>query len=87
MREFTAFEAGLAMLPGALITGLLAPIIGRIFDKVGAKWLVLPGLIIITSATVPFILIDTQTTFAYITVLYSIRMLGLVLIIAVQRGQ
>ncbi|KMK77729.1 DHA2 family efflux MFS transporter permease subunit [Alkalihalobacillus pseudalcaliphilus] len=80
MREFTAFEAGLAMLPGALITGLLAPIIGRIFDKVGAKWLVLPGLIIITSATVPFILIDTQTTFAYITVLYSIRMLGLVLI-------
>ena len=75
--------AGLAMLPGALITGLLAPIIGRIFDKVGAKWLVLPGLIIITSATVPFILIDTQTTFAYITVLYSIRMLGLVSLLIV----
>lgn len=36
MRDFTAFEAGLALLPGALITGFMSPITGKIFDKIGA---------------------------------------------------
>ncbi|KYG30488.1 DHA2 family efflux MFS transporter permease subunit [Alkalihalobacillus trypoxylicola] len=80
MREFTAFEAGMAMLPGALVTGFLAPIVGRIFDRIGARWLVLPGLIIITLATIPFIFLDTNTTFTFITVIYAVRMLGLALI-------
>ncbi|KGA95562.1 multidrug MFS transporter [Alkalihalobacillus alcalophilus ATCC 27647 = CGMCC 1.3604] len=80
MREFSALEAGMAMLPGALITGLLAPVVGRIFDKVGARFLVLPGLIIITASTIPFIFLNTETTFAFITIMYSVRMFGLVLI-------
>ncbi|WP_413378809.1 DHA2 family efflux MFS transporter permease subunit [Alkalihalobacillus sp. 1P02AB] len=80
MREFTAFEAGMAMLPGALITGILAPIIGRIFDKVGARWLVTPGLIILSAATIPFIFLDIETTFAFITIMYAVRMVGLVMV-------
>lgn len=77
MRGFTAFEAGLAILPGALITGILAPFIGRIFDKVGARWLVIIGLTIITVSSFAFIGLGPATTMSYITVLYSIRMLGL----------
>ncbi|GLO64817.1 DHA2 family efflux MFS transporter permease subunit [Oceanobacillus kimchii] len=80
MREFSAFQAGMAMLPGALVTGLLAPVIGRMFDRHGGKWIVLPGVVIITLATVPFIFIDTETTFVFITILYAIRMFGLALI-------
>lgn len=49
MRGFTAFEAGLAILPGALITGIMSPFIGRIFDRIGARWLVIGGLLLITS--------------------------------------
>ncbi|MBS3679891.1 DHA2 family efflux MFS transporter permease subunit [Ornithinibacillus massiliensis] len=77
MREFTAFEAGLALLPGALITGLMSPITGRIFDKFGAKKLVIIGLIIITVSSIPFTRLDTSTSLAFITILYSIRMFGL----------
>ncbi|RFU61256.1 DHA2 family efflux MFS transporter permease subunit [Peribacillus glennii] len=77
MRDFTAFEAGIALLPGALITGILAPFIGRIFDKVGARWLVITGLIIITVSSFAFIDLGPATTITYITILYSIRMLGL----------
>lgn len=80
MREFTAFEAGLALLPGALVTGILAPIIGRIFDKIGARWLVLIGLLILTLSSFSFINLGPETTFTYITVMYSIRMLGLVMV-------
>lgn len=80
MRDFSAFEAGLSMLPGALITGLMGPFIGRLFDKVGGKWIILTGLIIITSATIPFIFIDMSTTFTFIMVIYALRMLGLSMI-------
>ncbi|MBS4216516.1 MULTISPECIES: DHA2 family efflux MFS transporter permease subunit [Neobacillus] len=77
MRDFSAFEAGLALLPGALISGILAPIIGRIFDKIGARWLVITGLIIITASSFAFTKLGPDTTITFITVLYSIRMFGL----------
>lgn len=77
MREFTAFEAGLALLPGALISGLMAPIIGRVFDKVGARWLVIIGLTIMTACSFAFTKLGPSTTMTYITVLYGIRMFGL----------
>lgn len=41
-------QTGLVMLPGSLLMGLLGPVIGRIFDKVGARPLVIPGTITIT---------------------------------------
>nr|WP_263326441.1 DHA2 family efflux MFS transporter permease subunit [Neobacillus sp. Marseille-Q6967] len=77
MREFSAFEAGLALLPGALVSGFMAPIIGRVFDKIGARWLVIIGLTIMTAASFAFTTLGPATTMTYITVLYGIRMLGL----------
>jgi EmrB/QacA subfamily drug resistance transporter len=77
MRDFTAFEAGLALLPGALITGLLSPITGRLFDKFGARWLAFTGLTIITGSSFAFATLGPATSFTFITVMYSIRMLGL----------
>jgi EmrB/QacA subfamily drug resistance transporter len=77
MRGFSAFEAGLAILPGALITGLMSPITGRIFDKFGARWLALIGLTIITVSSFAFATLSPTTSFTFITVMYSIRMFGL----------
>ncbi|MCQ6281326.1 DHA2 family efflux MFS transporter permease subunit [Bacillus sp. EB600] len=77
MREFSAFEAGLALLPGALVSGMMAPIVGRVFDKIGARWLVMIGLTIMTAASFSFTNLGPSTSMIYITVLYSIRMLGL----------
>jgi EmrB/QacA subfamily drug resistance transporter len=77
MRDFTAFEAGLALLPGALITGLMSPITGRIFDKFGARKLVMVGLTIITVSSFAFTRLDTSTSLVFMTIMYSIRMFGL----------
>ena len=77
MRDFSAFEAGLALLPGALVSGFMAPIIGRVFDRIGARWLVMIGLTIMTAASFAYTTLGPSTTMTYITVLYSIRMLGL----------
>ncbi|OIJ14260.1 MFS transporter [Anaerobacillus arseniciselenatis] len=76
MRGFTAMEAGLVLLPGAILTGLMAPITGRIFDKYGARVLAIPGLIIMTFSTFAFLFIDTTTSLTYLTVMYAIRMFG-----------
>ncbi|WP_083443656.1 DHA2 family efflux MFS transporter permease subunit [Ornithinibacillus contaminans] len=81
MRDFTAFEAGLAILPGAVITGIMSPIAGRIFDKFGARKLVIIGLAIITVSSFTFINLDTTTSFMYMTIMYSIRMFGLSLVL------
>ena len=77
MRGFTALEAGLALLPGALISGFMSPITGRIFDRFGARILVMAGLFIITVSSFAFIRLDTSTSFAFMTTMYGIRMFGL----------
>lgn len=76
MRGFTAMEAGLVLFPGAIIAGLMAPITGRIFDKIGAKALAVPGLILMTISTFAFLFIDTTTSLTYLSVMYAIRMFG-----------
>lgn len=41
------FAAGLALLPGGVINGLMSPVAGRLFDKFGPRALVVPGLVIV----------------------------------------
>lgn len=43
-------EAGLMLLPGGLTMGLLAPVVGRLFDAHGARRLVIPGSVAVASA-------------------------------------
>ncbi|MCA0987559.1 MDR family MFS transporter [Guptibacillus algicola] len=77
MRDFTAFESGLVLLPGAIIVAFMSPITGRIFDKFGARLLAIIGLTIVTASTFGFAFIDTTTTITFLTVMYAIRMFGL----------
>ncbi|WP_080873823.1 MDR family MFS transporter [Oceanobacillus timonensis] len=76
-RSFTAMEAGIALLPGALVNGMMSPITGRIFDHFGAKWLSVIGLTIITVSTFFFSNLGPSTSMLMITILYAIRMFGL----------
>lgn len=39
----TAFAAGLLMLPGGIINGILSPISGHLYDRFGPKLLIIPG--------------------------------------------
>ncbi|SFL92180.1 MDR family MFS transporter [Salibacterium qingdaonense] len=76
MRDFTAVESGLVLFPGALIAGLMSPITGRIFDKVGAKALAIPGFVLMAVSTAGFMFIGTTTPMVLLAVLYAVRMLG-----------
>ncbi|MFC7063560.1 MDR family MFS transporter [Halobacillus seohaensis] len=80
MLGFTAFESGLMLLPGALLMGVMNPITGKLFDKYGARWLAIIGLVILTITTFMFTNLDSQTTFTYLAVVNAVRMLGVAMV-------
>ncbi|SET53150.1 drug resistance transporter, EmrB/QacA subfamily [Salinibacillus kushneri] len=80
MLGFTAFESGLALLPGAATMGLMNPVTGRLFDKFGAKWLSIIGLTVLVVTTFMFTTLTVETTFTYIAVLNAVRMLGIAMV-------
>lgn len=77
VRGETAFHSGLTLLPGALMMGVLSPITGRLFDKIGARRLAVTGMFLLTAGTIPFAFITTTTPMIYIIVLYAVRMAGI----------
>jgi DHA2 family multidrug resistance protein len=49
--NFTAFDTGLALLPGALSTAASMLIIGRIFNRIDARWSIVFGMLIFAWST------------------------------------
>lgn len=77
MLGFSAFHSGLMLLPGAIVMGVMNPVTGTLFDKYGAKWLLLTGFVILTITTFVFANLTEETTFAYLATLNAIRMFGI----------
>lgn len=70
-------NSGLTLLPGALMLGIISPVAGILYNKVGVKPLTLVGLAILTIGTLPFAFLSAATPSILITVFYGIRMLGI----------
>lgn len=77
----SAFTSGLVLLPGALIMAVMMMVAGRLFDKHGIKKLAIPGIILLIVSTIPFMNLHTDTSTMFITVLYTIRYIGIALVI------
>lgn len=43
----SVLTTGLLLLPGGLIQGALSPIVGRIYDRVGPRPVVIPGVVLL----------------------------------------
>lgn len=76
----TALTAGLVLLPGSLLNGFLSPVMGRLFDKFGPKWLVTIGLIIVSIVLFMYTRIETTTPLALIITLHVFMMIGISMI-------
>lgn len=76
-RGFTALDAGLLLLPGALVNAFMSPITGKMYDRFGAKPLFIIGLIfVIPSMWVVTDLTET-TTFSFLMIRTIFLRIGL----------
>ncbi|WP_428911012.1 DHA2 family efflux MFS transporter permease subunit [Niallia sp. Krafla_26] len=80
VRGGTALQSGMMLLPGAIITGAMSPIAGRMFDKFGAKGMAIIGFTFMLTATILYMNIGIDTPILFITVIFSIKMLGISLL-------
>lgn len=79
--ELSVLESGLLLLPGGLTMGLLAPFVGRAYDKVGPKPLLLTGTVL-TSLTLwgLALLLDVNSSWVVLLVGHIIFSVGLAFI-------
>ncbi|HWK23946.1 MAG TPA: DHA2 family efflux MFS transporter permease subunit [Ureibacillus sp.] len=80
VRGIEPFESGLMMLPGAIVMAIMSPITGKMFDKFGPKILAIIGLFITAVATYYLSELDLQSTYGYIIMIYTLRMVGISLV-------
>lgn len=73
----TAMKTGLMLLPAAITTAIFMPLSGKIFDKYGARTIVMIGLIIVTGSTFMVSRFDAQTAFSVMIIWLAIRGVGL----------
>jgi EmrB/QacA subfamily drug resistance transporter len=71
------FPAGLVLLPQALVLAVLTPISGRLYDRIGPRWLAVIGLLIVAVSTYHMSHITLDTSPAEIMWLLSFRALGI----------
>jgi len=77
VRGGSAVSSGLLLLPGAIVMGLMSPVSGMIYDKIGAKKLSIIGFSMLSLGSIPFFLLTPSTSLIYLTVAYAVRMFGL----------
>ncbi len=80
LRGFSATASGLAMLPGALVMGLMGIVAGRLFDKHGPRMLSIVGTGLLTLSSVAFVFFTDSTTIGFITLIYTVRMFSMSLV-------
>lgn len=88
LQGLTAMQTGVLLFPSAIATGITMPIGGKLFDKFGAKPVVVPGLILLTYSTYELstITLDTSTTsIMWLTVIRGLGM-GLAMMPATTSG-
>lgn len=73
----STFTAGLVLLPGGILNAIMLPIMGRVFDKFGPKWVVPSGYLLITVTLWLLSSITITTPLALIIVLHSCLMIGI----------
>lgn len=74
---FSAKVAGLILLPGALLNGFLSPFMGAIFDKVGPRKLVVPGLIVLLCVSIFYSTIHPGISVWIFVIVYIILMISI----------
>jgi EmrB/QacA subfamily drug resistance transporter len=73
IRGIGAMQTGLLLMPGALLSGVMMPITGWLFDRIGPRWLVVAGLLCLAGVTYLFHNLNLATATSTIIVWVMFR--------------
>ncbi len=74
---YSAKVAGLLLLPGALLNGLTAPVMGTLFDKYGPRKLIIPGMIMLVGTILFFTRLHPSVPIWLFMAVYILLMLAI----------
>ncbi|GGA54989.1 MFS transporter [Pseudoclavibacter endophyticus] len=77
--QLDSTTSGLVLMPGALLMGVLGPVIGAIYDRVGARVLLVPGTIIIAGSLFCYSMAGAHTPVWMLFAIQTVMSLGLAL--------
>ncbi len=77
VKGYTAMQSGITMLPSAIAAAITMPISGAIFDRLGAKIVTIPGLLILVWGSYELSFLSMDTSRAMIMIVSFIRGIGL----------
>ncbi|MFJ9705759.1 MDR family MFS transporter [Streptomyces sp. NPDC101234] len=69
-------KAGLVLLPGSLLMGLVGPGVGRIYDRWGSQVLIVPGTALMTAALFFYTTVGQTTSLLVLMVAQSVLSVG-----------
>ena len=73
---FETWQIGLLMMPGSLMMGLLGPFVGRLYDKVGPRPLIIPAMALVTLVLWAMTLLGVGTPWPFILAGHLVMSLG-----------
>lgn len=77
LRGVPVLTIGLIVMPGPLVMGLMGPLVGRLYDKVGPRPLVPPGSALVTIGVLGLAFIDLDTPLWWIVACHIVLEIGL----------
>jgi EmrB/QacA subfamily drug resistance transporter len=73
VRGLGAMETGLLMMPAALVSAIFMPVAGKLYDKIGARPIILFGVVLLAVLTLAFRDLSLATATATICLWVSLR--------------
>lgn len=80
VRGLDVLATGLMLLPGGVLMGLLAPLVGKLFDRVGARPLLIPGGLLLAAVLFGYTTLNADTPLPLIIGLHLLMSVGLAFI-------
>lgn len=72
-RHFTAIGAAVALIPQGVGMLVTRPMIGKLIDKIGAKYVVMVSLVLALIGSIPLIFITDKTSMIWLSIILFIR--------------
>ncbi|MCI1634600.1 MAG: DHA2 family efflux MFS transporter permease subunit [Bifidobacterium sp.] len=77
VRGLSTLETGLVLLPGGVAQGAASLIVGRLYDRYGARPLVIPGTLVMLASLGSFAFLGRHTTVWLVVLFYAVLSLAL----------